>query len=263
MGGAFVAVADDASAVYWNPAGLATGSTFDAQLDLTTPHNSLDGPDMARSGFVGAAMPALGFAYYRVRSGVSSSADRKTGGSGQVRVSALETRNFGASLVQTIVNTLVVGSTLRVVNGVDRTAFDLDVGAMASIRSVRVGLTARNLRESVDTGRQIRAGVAFVPRALPTGVFGPFSAAFDVDLTRTSTAPVEQRQAAIGSEQWWAKGAFGTRFGAHWSTLGSSNLAVSGGLTVRLPRSLFAEGHVTKSRASDDSDWGIGARVTF
>jgi hypothetical protein len=28
MGGAFVAVADDASAVYWNPAGIATGATF-------------------------------------------------------------------------------------------------------------------------------------------------------------------------------------------------------------------------------------------
>ncbi len=32
MGGAFVAVADDASAVYWNPAGIATGSTFDFQI---------------------------------------------------------------------------------------------------------------------------------------------------------------------------------------------------------------------------------------
>ena len=31
MGGAFVAVADDASAVYWNPAGIATGATFDFQ----------------------------------------------------------------------------------------------------------------------------------------------------------------------------------------------------------------------------------------
>ena len=32
MGGAFVAVADDASAVYWNPAGIATGATFDFQV---------------------------------------------------------------------------------------------------------------------------------------------------------------------------------------------------------------------------------------
>ena len=32
MGGAFVAVADDASAVYWNPAGIATGANFDFQM---------------------------------------------------------------------------------------------------------------------------------------------------------------------------------------------------------------------------------------
>jgi len=32
MGGAFVAVADDASAGYWNPAGIATGATVDLQV---------------------------------------------------------------------------------------------------------------------------------------------------------------------------------------------------------------------------------------
>jgi long-subunit fatty acid transport protein len=38
MSGAFTAVADDASAVYWNPAGLATGSFFSLVLD----HNTRD-----------------------------------------------------------------------------------------------------------------------------------------------------------------------------------------------------------------------------
>src|SRR6478752_2017533 len=33
MGGAFVAVADDATAVHWNPAGLATGSFFSLVID--------------------------------------------------------------------------------------------------------------------------------------------------------------------------------------------------------------------------------------
>ena len=32
MGGAFVAVADDVTAVYWNPAGLANGGVIDAAL---------------------------------------------------------------------------------------------------------------------------------------------------------------------------------------------------------------------------------------
>ena len=34
MAGAFVAVADDATAVYWNPAGIATGSFVSAVLDI-------------------------------------------------------------------------------------------------------------------------------------------------------------------------------------------------------------------------------------
>ena len=186
MGGAFVAVADDATAIYWNPAGLATGSTFDAQLGLTAPQSTLKIPNPQRPIFVGAAMPALGFAYYRVSSAVSSSADRKNGGSGELRVSALDTANFGVSLVQTVVDKVVVGTTLRIVNGADKTGFDLDVGTMASIRDVRVGITARNLRESVDTQRHVRLGAAFVPRALPSGVMGPFSVAVDVDLTRSS-----------------------------------------------------------------------------
>jgi hypothetical protein len=253
MGGAFVAVADDATAIYWNPAGLATGSTFDAQIDLT----------QSKTMFLGAAMPALGLAYYRLRSGVSASPDRQNGGSGEVRVSMPDTRNFGVSLVQTVVNTVVVGSTLRVVDGTDRTTFDLDLGTMASIRSVRVGVTARNLRESVGTQRQVRLGAAFVPRARPDGVVGPFSAAFDVDLTRTATLSGDQRQAAIGSEQWWAKGAFGTRVGLHWNTLGTAKTGIAGGLTVKVPHSLFVEGHMTKDRGNEDPDWGFGVRTTF
>lgn len=263
MGGAFVAVADDASAIYWNPAGLATGSTFDVQLDLTTPADVIDTPDPRRPIFAGAAMPALGLAYYRVSSAVSSSADRKNGGSGEVGVSSLDTTNFGVSLVQTVVDALVVGTTLRVVNGADKTALDLDVGTMASIRNVRVGLTARNLRASLDTQRQVRLGAALVPRALPRGVMGPFSAAFDVDLTRTATVDGDERQAAVGSEQWWAAGALGTRLGLNWNTLGAARPAVAGGVTVRLPHSVYAEGHVTKGRRERDSGWGFGMRVTF
>ena len=33
MGGAFTAVADDASASYWNPAGLASGNLFSLVID--------------------------------------------------------------------------------------------------------------------------------------------------------------------------------------------------------------------------------------
>src|SRR6185295_15830190 len=203
MAGAFVAVADDSSAVYWNPAGLATGSTFDAQVDVGTLKNSADAPSPARRTFIGASMPMLGFAYYRVRSAVFAAADRENGGTGEVRVSALETQNTAVSLVQTVAKTLVMGSSLHLVNGAGSTAFDLDLGAMASMGDVRVGVTGRNLRRRLDIQRQAMMGVAFVPRSLPSGVLGPFSAAFDVDLTRTATVFGDRREAAVGSEQWW------------------------------------------------------------
>jgi len=58
MAGAFVAVADDASAAWWNPAGLATSLKF---ADLST--------EVAEGGGRGVALafPSLGVSYYRLK----------------------------------------------------------------------------------------------------------------------------------------------------------------------------------------------------
>jgi hypothetical protein len=79
MGTAFVAVADDASAVYWNPAGIANGSIFDLQVSVAK----------GSTVFVGATLPVFGLSYYRAHQAtrlptVSPSPDRENGGSGQV-----------------------------------------------------------------------------------------------------------------------------------------------------------------------------------
>jgi hypothetical protein len=269
--GAFVAVADDASAVYWNPAGIATGATFDLQVSK--------GPDS--SLFVGAALPVLGASYYRTREvtglpTVSGSPDRQTGGSGQVQIRTLTTTNFGVTVVQTVVPGLVIGTTARVIRGgiegsEGRTTFDLDAGAMVSAWDVRFGLTARNLREpefQADGGmvrmtRQFRVGAALAPRALPMGVYGPFSLALDADLTTTPDVRGDRRTVAAGGEYWLAKGLVGVRGGVRWSTLGDSRRALSGGATVRLPRSVYVEGQMTKQNESDENEWLVGARVTF
>jgi hypothetical protein len=264
MGGAFVAVADDASAIYWNPAGLANIYAFDAQMSLSHLGHvagTADVTDSTHTSLLGVAVPALGAGYYRVRTAVSRSGSRNNEGS--AGVSELATGNLGVSLVQTLVNTVVIGTTLRAVNGSGSTAFDLDAGAIASFGEVRAGIAARNLREGLDSVRQVRAGLALAPRSLPAGVYGPFSVAFDADLTRTPTPLGDQRQAAVGSEQWWAGGELGTRFGVHWSTLGEAEPAISWGLSVKLPRSLMFEGHVTTSKRTSDSGWGLGVRLTF
>ena len=277
MGGAFVAVADDASAVYWNPAGIATGSTFDLQVSKGSE------PGI----FIGAALPVLGASYYKTRhmtglATVSSSPDRQNGGSGEVPVRTLTTTNVGVTFVQTVVPGLVLGTTARVVRGgIDRldpstdpgsrTTFDLDAGAMVSAWDLRFGLTARNLRQPefeadgvmVRMNRQFRVGAALAPRALPTGVHGPFTLAIDADLTTTADATGDRRTAAAGGEYWMAKGFVGVRAGVRWSTLGDTAKAFSGGATVRLPRSVHVEGQMTKENETKENEWHIGARITF
>jgi hypothetical protein len=286
MGGAFVAVADDASAVYWNPSGIATGATFDLQIAA----------GKGSTVFVGAALPVLGASYYRTRqpagfTTVSGSPDRQNGGSGEVQVRTLTTTNIGVTVVQTVGPGLVIGTTARVVRGGveafepstgsgspratsrgdSRTTVDLDAGAMVSAWDMRFGLTARNLREpefQVDGGmvqvnRQFRVGAALAPRSLPTGVHGPYSLAVDADLTTTPGPNGKRRSAAAGGEYWLARGFVGMRAGVRWSTLGDSNRAFSAGFTVKLPRSVFVEGQVTKPQDFGEDEWNIGARVTF
>ena len=146
-------------------------------------------------------------------------------------VRTLTTTNFGVTFVQTVVPGLVLGTTARVVRGsIDsldpstdpsRTTVDLDAGAMVSAWDLRFGLTARNLREPefqteggmVRMNRQFRVGAALAPRALPTGVHGPFTLAIDADLTTTADVRGNRRTAAAGGEYWLAKGLVGVRGG--------------------------------------------------
>ncbi len=271
MGGAFVAVSDDASAIYWNPAGVATGAAFDFQASVAK----------GSTVFVGSAVPVLGLSFYRTHQDtrlptVSPPGDRENRGSGEVRLRSLTISNIGVTLVQTIVPGLVIGSTTRlVVGGVEafdtRTTVDVDAGAMVSAWDVRFGVTARNLLEPefeagvepVRMKRQFRVGAAFAPRSLPTGVHGPFSLAVDADLTTTPGVLGDQRRAAVGAEYWLAQGLVGLRGGVRWSTLGDSIRAFSGGFTVKLTRYAYAEGQVTKSDDSEELLWNIGAKLTF
>jgi hypothetical protein len=231
MGGAFVAVADDASAVYWNPAGIATGATFDFQIyrgQTPGPAREADPNDAGSTFFVGAAMPVVGLSFYRTHT-VQVSPDRQNEGSGKVQVRTLVASNVGATVVQSVVSGLVIGTTARVVKGhaeglESRTQVDFDAGAVLSFGSVRLGVTGRNLRRPefegplgpVPMSRQVRVGAALAPRALPAGLHGPFSLAFDADLTRTPWVDGDLRMVAIGGEYWLGSGRVGTRAGVRW-----------------------------------------------
>src|SRR5262245_12647019 len=70
MSGAFVAVADDASAVYWNPGALASGAFFSLVLDRNTRTAIPDtgSPAAEQSALlIAIGSPPVGLTYYRTR----------------------------------------------------------------------------------------------------------------------------------------------------------------------------------------------------
>src|SRR2546425_6916455 len=71
MGGAFTAVADDATAAWWNPGGLAAGASFNTIIEAGSqrqPASESAVPAWQRGarGF-SIAYPALALSYYRLR----------------------------------------------------------------------------------------------------------------------------------------------------------------------------------------------------
>src|SRR5260221_14438342 len=88
MGGAFTAVADDATASWWNPAGMAGGAYFNALLESgaqTEPRSDRtaagdpQSASRANTRSFAVAFPALGLSYYRLRISEIRSEERRVG----------------------------------------------------------------------------------------------------------------------------------------------------------------------------------------
>ncbi|HJR62016.1 MAG TPA: conjugal transfer protein TraF [Vicinamibacterales bacterium] len=186
MGGAFVGVADDASAIYWNPGALAAGSYFSLVVDggagKVAPDLSPRGGEHS-SFFLGLAMPALGLGYYRLHATTvlgppilvpvdAELSSRNLSAVAELRLDTLITHHAGITLVQSVVPGVSVGTTLKLVRGIAASSnlpsasveealdseaaellgratnkIDLDLGILAAGGPLRVGLTLRNLRE--------------------------------------------------------------------------------------------------------------------
>lgn len=144
MAGAFVAVADDATAGWWNPAGLATIRLFDASIDVGAEdlHSGHDRPidregaARWRQGGFFLGIPVLGVSLNRLTTtrlagapaaldGTGRQADLATGdvaGGRQdegsvISASVLRTTHVGVTLVQSVSDAVVVGGTVRLVRG--------------------------------------------------------------------------------------------------------------------------------------------------
>ncbi len=257
MGGAFTAVADDASAAFWNPAGFATGSFFSVVLDA----NALD----RRSAWlVALGTPPLGISYYR-----TAIAEVKNGRH------TLVAHHAGVTLVQSLGGRLAVGTTLKLVHGIafpsggagiSTNKFDADLGVMATGSLAQLGLSVRNLLQPafrtpggpIRLDRRVRAGVS-IHATQDTTV------AADLDLTRATTPRGDWRDAAVGLEAHPGRSAW-VRGGVHWNTAGGPAGAApvgSIGGSYGVYGSIQADAQVSFGSANGDRGWGVGMRFVF
>jgi hypothetical protein len=295
MGGAFVAVADDASAVYWNPAGLVLGgSYFSMVLDYNEGQAEPDDISQAgrrSSNIIAFSTLPVGVSYYRLTSSrLTPSTDPE-----RVRLDRLTTHHAGVTLVQSLTDRFAVGATLKWVRGYaasgivpdgDRddlldgagelpdastSKFDADIGVMASLGAVRAGVTVRNVMEPdfstatrdpvtvLTLKRQTRAGVSYV------GVAGLIVAA-DLDVERAAGSLGEVRDLAAGAEAKLFR-RVAVRSGFRYNTLGDEPgghaPVYSLGASVATYRQLLVDAQVTLGSRAGDRGWGVAARLVY
>lgn len=271
MAGAFTAVADDATATWWNPAGLASAAYFNAIVEYGRANDGVGGDSRG----VAAAFPALGLSYYRITvseiqpraSTAGSPGDRQDRGTPSVR--AVDLSQFGATVGQSIGEHFVVASTLKLVRAEGDTQAGLDVGALAAFNHLRLGVTVRNLSEptfgegdaALRLERQIRVGAAL--SAPGRGSFGGATFALDGDVLTVATAMGDERRLAGGGEVWFWNRAVGARAGTSASTIGPARTAASAGASLRVHRAIYVDGQLTRGSDATRRGWGVALRVTF
>jgi hypothetical protein len=301
MAGAFVGVADDGSAAYWNPAGLPALGIFEASLEYGAAES--EGPGSGTVGDTAAwrqrvasfrlSTPVLAFSYERMRFGgvPHVAAEEPLALSG----AALHAHSFGLTLVQSIGDAVVIGSTVRLVRagalespvdpGADasdaarriaredvdaRTHFDADVGVMASLGRVRLGAVVRNLAAPViETDdrdiwrfeRHARIGASIGGEPSPGQ--RDWAVAVDADLTTATLPDGRRRSLAAGAERWWGGRRFALRGGGRVQTVDAARPAASAGLSLALRSGVFLDAHATRGDDRRDRGWGAALRLTF
>lgn len=311
MGGAFTAMADDASAVYWNPAGLAAGAIVSVVVDLgqasASPSELGSGHD--RSSFLLAVTtPAVGLGYYRLRSTTAAPGIRllPEAGSGpapgpsvvgQFGVESLVTHHAGVTLVQSIIQGVAVGSTLKFVRGIAASQsvlsldpeaaldagsdllgratnrFDLDAGVMVYGGPFKAGLTVRNVLEpefptagdgspELVLERQTRAGLAYM-------ISSQWVAAADFDLMKTADVYGDRRDAAFGAEgqvirQVWVRSGFRFNTAGDDDRIDDARAAAYSIGGSYAPRAgILIDGHFTTGSGRAGREWGVAARFVY
>jgi hypothetical protein len=260
MGGAFVAVADDSSATWWNPAGLAAGPFFDLAIGAGTT-----------SSGIAAATPPFGISYYRfevtgdpIEDAAAGREDRRA----EAPLSLVSSQ-LGVTLVQTLLDGMHAGATVKFVRsgvfgGSSGSTGDVDVGLLAVAGAFRIGGVARNLRAPVVAGtrldRQVRIGVAFDG---DRAGLAPLMVSIDADVRAYAASSGRRRVVAIGAERWFSERRLGVRAGARVNTAGGEEKAATAGVSVAVRAALYVDGHAVFGGAADDRGWGVAGRISF
>jgi F plasmid transfer operon, TraF, protein len=305
MGGAYVAVAADSTATWWNPGGLPTGPYSDISLGRSIADVDQNETSAAagrdRVSWFAATVPVVGFSYYRLRitdiqgfgPTEQSSVNRQDTRAG-VSMQSLSAKQFGLTVVQSLLPGMHAGVTLKYVRGTVRVGtgdpsrspsdlldageeldggnaenrFDLDAGLMFVAGPVRLGAVMRNIRQP-DFGtdatpfalaRQTRIGAA-IDAEQAGGP--PFIVSIDADVRTYATGTGDRRVVAVGAEQWlWTK-RIAVRGGARFNTVGAQEGAATAGASVAARNGLYLEGYVVRGGSEAERGWGLGARVSF
>jgi hypothetical protein len=263
MSGAFVAVSDDATTTWWNPAGLAAGGYFNTVLEIDRVEDS----SLTRARAFSLTVPSLGISYYRLSlSGMRPPST--TGSTPASREDQGVLSQYGATVGQSIGSHVIVASTVKLVHALDSTSADLDTGAMAMFGRVRVGVSVRNLKspefgegdETFKLPRQARTGVSFKAGSAATA---ELTLALDADLTTTPTAFGDVRHLAAGAEAWLLKRSIGVRGGVGINTVGETRRSGSFGASVAFRTGAYADAQLTRGADETRNGWGFGLRLTF
>ena len=301
MGGAFVAVANDSSATWWNPGALADGPFLDATIGYSTTEVDLRRP-AARTSVTGFSLttPPAGISYYRFRLTeipTESAQPGREDEQGGIPLRALSAAQIGVTLVHSLRDGIHVGGTFKYIRGTLRTEFedvvttmspaamldhagdleggetehrfDFDLGLLAVFGPTRLGVVAKNIAgiefETPDGYELMR-----LPRQLRVGgaydLDGkgvPLTLSADADLAKYDTAYGERRVVALGGEHWVVRKRVALRGGARFNTVGNEGRAATAGATVAIRPGLFVDGHFVRGGEADEQGWGVAARVSF
>jgi len=301
MGGAFVAVADDATATWWNPAGLIL-SYFSIVFERSEIEEPDGGPPegpawRAKTGGFAVGFPALGVSYYRLRVSeiapevptATGTPDRQDLGVAGPRLFTRVTNQFGATVGQSLGNHLVLATTFKLVRAGEAEpvgdsldaaddfdvpldwSSDLDIGVLVLVGAARIGASIKHPWEPTVgeangapgfvLGRQARVGASWMHGQAGAPVH--LTVAADADVLKTPTAFGDHRHVATGTEVALPRLFLTVRGGLNWNTVGDLSRSASTGVSIGLSHGFYFDAARTFGTDRSRKGWTVGFRLTL